>query len=457
VIPRLLALTRVWRSPGTSAFVVASKGAPEAVTGLCHLREPERQDVIEQATAMAGDGLRVLGIAKASLSGNDLPGDPDDLSFEFIGLVGLADPVRPTVASAVQECYGAGIRVVMVTGDFAATAQSIARQAGLQNTDAVVLGPQLDQMSDLELQQAVRTTNIFARVLPEQKLRLVEALKSAGEVVAMTGDGVNDAPALKSAHIGIAMGGRGTDVAREAADLVLLDDDFQSIVAAVRLGRRIYANLKRALSFVLAVHIPIAGVSLIPVLFGWPLVLFPVHIVFLEFVTDPACTIAFEAEPESADVMRRPPRDPAEALFSGKMIGLSLLLGASTLVAALGVFFFTLYGGRSESDVRALTFTTVVLGDLALVFTNRSWSRIVLADLRRPNPALWWLATATVGVLGLVLYVPLLRDLFGFSRPRFVDLIICLLAAAASISWFEILKILNRRRHNASLLFTAHP
>jgi P-type Ca2+ transporter type 2C len=424
---------------------------PEAIAEVCRLTDSARQEMMKQVSVMAGDGLRVLGIAKASSPRNKLPDDPHDFEFEFVGLLGLADPVRPTVPPAVQECYRAGIRIVMITGDFAGTAQSIARQIGLHNADAAVLGPQLDHMTASELDAAVRTTNIFARVLPEQKLRLVEALKAAGGVIAMTGDGVNDAPALKSAHIGIAMGGRGTDVAREAADVVLLDDDFQSIVEAVRLGRRIYGNLKRALSFVLAIHIPIAGVSLIPVLFKWPLVLFPVHIVFLEFVTDPACTIAFEAEPETADLMGHPPRDPAEPLFSGQMIGFSLLLGSSVLIAALGVFLFVLHRGADESEIRALTFLTVVLGDLALVFINRSWSRSVVASLRTPNPALWWLASATLAVLGLILYVPGLRDLFRFSSPQFVDVIVSVAAVAISVSWFEALKVYHKRRQGAPL------
>jgi Ca2+-transporting ATPase len=302
-------------------------------------------------------------------------------------------------------------------------------------------------MNDSQLDEVVRTTNVFARIMPEQKLRLVEALKGAGEVVAMTGDGVNDAPALKSAHIGIAMGGRGTDVVREAADLVLLDDDFRSIVEAVRLGRRTYSNLRRALSFVLAIHIPIAGVSLIPVLLKWPLVLFPVHIVFLEFVTDPACTMAFEAEPESNDLMRRPPRNPLEPLFSAKTIAVSLLLGSSVLVASLVVFLLALATGRNESEIRALTFATVVLGDLALVFLNRSWSSTVMASLRTPNPAVWWLMIASLGGLGLILYVPVLRDVFRFSSPHFVDLLICALVVIASLAWFEALKIVNRHRH----------
>ena len=255
-----------------------------------------------------------------SFRADELPDEQHDFDFEFLGLLGLADPVRPGVPEAVQECYTAGIRVIMITGDYPGTAQNIARQIGLQPLDQIITGPELDQMSDDELQERIKTTCIFARAVPEQKLRIVQALKANGEVVAMTGDGVNDAPALKAAHIGIAMGGRGTDVAREAAALVLLDDNFASIVQAVRMGRRIFDNLKKAMTFIFSVHIPIAGMSLIPVLLKWPLALLPVHIVFLELIIDPACSVVFEMESDEADIMQRPPRrldDPAVRAADG--------------------------------------------------------------------------------------------------------------------------------------------
>ncbi len=286
---------------------------------------------------MADEGLRVLGVARASVPPQALPVVQHDFTFEFLGLVGLEDPVRPTAVAAVKECRAAGIRVVMITGDYPGTARNIARQVGL-DVEKVVTGPELDGMTLAGLQDCVRTTSVFARVVPEQKLRLVEALKANGEIVAMTGDGVNDAPALKSAHIGIAMGGRGTDVAREASSLVLLDDDFTSIVQAVRLGRRIFDNLQKAMAYIFAVHVPIAGMSLLPVLFQWPLALLPVHIVFLELIIDPACSIVFEAEAEEADVMRRPPRDPRARLFGWRTLTLSLAQGLVVLALVAGAY-----------------------------------------------------------------------------------------------------------------------
>ncbi len=277
----LLAISQVWRSPDGADYIIAAKGAPEAIADLCHLPEGDVMAVLAAATGMASEGLRVLGVAKSHFSSQNLPGNQHDFTFEFLGLIALADPLRPAVPDAVRECREAGIRVVMITGDYAETARSIARQAGLDQEAGTITGPELNAMDPAALRERIGGTSIFARAVPEQKLRLVEALKANGEIVAMTGDGVNDAPALQAAHIGIAMGARGTDVAREAADLVLLDDDFSSIVKAVRMGRRIFDNLKNAMEYILAIHVPIAGLSFLPVLLGWPLILGPVHIAFL--------------------------------------------------------------------------------------------------------------------------------------------------------------------------------
>jgi Ca2+-transporting ATPase len=292
----LLAMSHVWRVPGEAGAVVAAKGAPEAIAELCHLDSAQRTRLGAQVRAMAEAGLRVLSVAEARVWDEaSLPDDQREFDFNLVGLIGLADPIRATVPGAVAESYRAGIRVVMLTGDYPLTAQNIARQVGLRPLEPVVSGAEIDALDDAALEENTRHASIFARVRPEQKLRLVRALQSSGEIVAMTGDGVNDAPALKAADIGIAMGERGTDVAREAAALVLLDDDFTSIVRAVRLGRRIFDNLRKAIAFLLAVHVPIAGLAVLPVLLGWPLILLPAHLVFLELIIDPACSIAFES------------------------------------------------------------------------------------------------------------------------------------------------------------------
>lgn len=444
--PHLLALSHVWRSPGGLDYVIAAKGAPEAIADLCHLDEQHTQALSRQVGALAQDGLRVLGVARSRFQQRTLPGEQHEFTFEFLGLVGLADPVRPTVPAAVKECYTAGIRVVMITGDHPTTALSIARQVGLRPLDEILTGPELDALSDTDLQQRIRSVNVFARAVPEQKLRLVNALKSNGEVVAMTGDGVNDAPALKAAHIGIAMGGRGTDVAREAASLVLLDDDFSSIVQAVKVGRRIFDNLQKAMAYIFAVHVPIAGMSLLPVLFRWPLVLLPVHILFLELVIDPACSVVFEGEPEEAGVMDRPPRNPHESLFSRQTLGVGLLQGASVLLIVLLVFAWSYYWGEGELDARALSFTTLIIANLGLILANRSWSRTIVTMLRSPNPALWWVVGGTLTFLGLVLYVPFLRDLFHFSTLHPDDLGLCLGSGILSVVWFEGMKWFHRTR-----------
>ena len=440
----LLALSHVWKSRTSDEFMIAAKGAPEAIADLCHYTAAQQQELAGRINALARDGLRVLGVARARFRQSALPSQQHDFPFEFMGLLGLADPVRPTVPAAVRECHAAGLRVVMITGDYPATAQNIARQIGLP-AERVITGPELSAMDDARLQQHIRDVCIFARVVPEQKLRIVQALKANGEIVAMTGDGVNDAPALKAAHIGIAMGGRGTDVARESSALVLLDDDFSSIVQAVRLGRRIFDNIKKAVAYIFAIHVPIAGMSLIPVLFQWPLVLMPVHILFLELIIDPACSTIFEAEAAEADVMRRPPRDPREPLFSRQNVLRAVLEGLIVLAVVLAVFSVAYHlRGQSADEARALAYTTLIVANLGLILSNRSRTRTILQTLRTPNLALWWVLGGATVFLTLVLSVPFLRGLFRFAALHPLDIAICLAAGIFSILFAELFKL---RRH----------
>jgi P-type Ca2+ transporter type 2C len=438
--PDLLAMTHVWCSTHHGRTVFASKGAPEAIAGLCRLSPEHRDRILQQAGTLASRGLRVLGVARGTGQGAPLPASQRDLDLEFVGLVGFEDPLRDNVPAAVAECQNAGIRVMMITGDYAPTARSIARQAGLSDPDTVITGQDLAQMSEEELLSRVRATQVFARVVPEQKLRIVTALKANGEVVAMTGDGVNDAPALKAAHIGIAMGGRGTDVAREAASLVLLDDDFSSIVAAVKLGRRIYDNISKALTFIVAVHIPIAGLSIAPVLIpGMPLLLLPVHIALLELIIDPSCTLIFEAEQPEPDIMCRPPRDPARRLFSRQTLVMALLQGLSVLAVALLIVLLAL-PGHGPDAARALSFASLVVAFLAIILANRSWTRSVASLIRARNAALWWVIGGTAGFLAAILTVPPLRSLFSFAPLHPGDLALSLLAGAGCLLWFQLLK-----------------
>ncbi len=442
--PRLLALSHVWRSKKGEDYIIAAKGAPEAIADLCHFAPAQTAALAARIEVMARNGLRVLGVARARFQQSELPTEQHDFTFEFLGLLGLADPVRPTAPQAIRECHEAGIRVVMITGDYPGTALNIASQAGLP-VGEVMTGPELDELSDAELQRRIGQVNVFARVVPEQKLRIVQALKANGEVVAMTGDGVNDAPALKAANIGIAMGGRGTDVARECAALVLLDDDFSSIVQAVRLGRRILDNIRKAIAYIFAIHVPIAGMSLIPVLFNWPLVLMPVHILFLELIIDPACSTIFEAEREEADVMTRPPRDRNEPLFSRRHIFYSVLQGLVVLAVVLAVFGAARFRGLSEEEARAQSYTTLIIANLGLILTNRSRTRTILATIRTPNTALWWVLGGATVFLALVLAVPFLRQVFRFGALSPLDVAICFGAGVFSILGFELVKFRPRR------------
>ena len=438
--PDLLAMSHIWQATARPHdFVVATKGSPEAIADLCHLSVTTRAALTKLVNGMAEEGLRILGVARATHTGPGWPVGQHDFAFEFVGLVGLADPLRASVPDAVRDCRTAGITVVMITGDYPATARAIARQAGLE-ADDLVTGQELDGLSDAALAARVRTATVFARIMPEQKLRIVNAFKANGGIVAMTGDGVNDAPSLKAAHIGIAMGGRGTDVAREASSIVLLDDDFGSIVTAVRLGRRIYDNLRKAMGFIFAVHVPIAGLALLPLVFGLPILFGPMHIAFLEMVIDPVCSLVFEAETEEDDVMRRPPRAPDEPLFSGALIGWSLLQGALAFVLVAAIFIVAVRRGMPETEVRALTFFSLVLAIIGLIFVNRSFSASLMTALRRPNPALGWVLIAVTTMLSLTLLWPFASALFRFGPLHADDLTVTFGAGVLVLTILEVLK-----------------
>jgi Ca2+-transporting ATPase len=446
----MLAMSRVWQSPDKGERLIAAKGAPEAIVDLCHLDAAQGARILAQVHAMAGDGLRVLGVAQATFPTGALPGQQHDFDFAFLGLVALEDPVRPDVPQAIAECQAAGIRVVMMTGDHPATAVSIARQAGLSTAAPVITGAELAAMSDETLAARLADTHIFCRVQPEQKLRLVRAFRARGDVVAMTGDGVNDAPALKAADIGVAMGARGTEVAREAAALVLLNDDFSSLVTAVRYGRRIFANLRKAIVFVVSVHVPIVGLSIVPVVFGWPMLLMPVHILFLQLIIDPACSVVFEAEPLEPDAMRLPPRRPDQKLFDRAVMVRGLWQGAGLLLLLLGV----VAGARAwlpadaqrDDTVRALTFVVMVLSNLGLIHANRAWGRTAWLGSAESNRQFGWIAGGTVLVLAVVLAVPAVSRLFSFSAPTAPLLLAALGVAVLSMAWFEAVKQVQRRR-----------
>jgi Ca2+-transporting ATPase len=436
--PDLFAVADVYNA--ADGCVAYAKGALEAIAELCRMPADQLARIRKQTDVLGNDGIRVLAVAATgSFAATDaLPETPRGLPFAFVGLLGFADPLRGEVPAAVAECRSAGVRVLMITGDYPATARAIARQAGI-GTD-VLTSDDVNALSDAELSGRLRTATVLARIRPQQKLRIVECLKANGEVVAMTGDGVNDAPAIKAANIGIAMGGRGTDVAREASAIVLLDDNFGSIVTTIRLGRRIYDNLRKAIEFIVAVHIPIAGLAILPLLAGLPLILTPIHIAFIEMVIDPACSVVLEAEEAEADVMRRPPRDPRSPLLLRHRIWWALLQGLTVLAILAVLLVASARMGLPEGDVRALVFTALILANVGLILVNRSFDSSVWQALARPNPALRFLLVGVAAVLALALFFPPAREIFRFGRLHWDDLSVCVIVGAANLILLEKLK-----------------
>ncbi len=437
--PQLKAMSHVWQFDESLDRVVSAKGAPEAVMDLCHLSEADRQAWSHTIDSMAAQGLRVLAVAQSHYEGNDWPETAHAFAFEWLGLIGLTDPLRPEIPQAMAECRSAGIRVIMITGDYPATAQVIATQAGLPPGQTLT-GDALDRLNDEALQALLPQVSVCARISPHQKLRIVQALQAHGEVVTMTGDGVNDAPALHAAHVGVAMGLRGTDVAREAADLVLVDDNFASIVRGIRVGRRIFGNLQKSMRYIFAIHIPIAGIALAPMVMAWPALMLPLHVALLEMVIDPACSIAFENEPADADVMQRPPRDTRAALFGMKDIAWALAQGLLVL-ACVGLTYAWAKGwiiGETprawlEEEIRAMVFVTLVLGYAALIVVNRAAPGHFLASLRVPNPSAWGVILLAWACVVLGMYWPWLAEALKFAPLQAPQWAVALSAGGLSL------------------------
>jgi len=461
--PQLRAMSHVWTADDGDAHIVAAKGAPEAVFDLCHLPPAELARAQAAAAALADQGLRVLGVASSRVPGAlgtiTLPGQEHDFDFTLLGLIGLEDPLRFGIADSVAECLQAGIRVVMITGDHPGTATAIARHAGILTAskkpgnsaaDEVLSGDDIDTLDDAALRERMRHTRVCARVAPVQKLRIVQALQAEGQIVAMTGDGVNDAPALKAAHVGIAMGQRGTDVARESAALVLLDDNFASITAAVRLGRRIFDNVRKSMAYVLAVHVPIAGMALLPVLLGWPTALFPLHIAFLELVIDPACSMVFENEPAKQNGMQQPPRDVKAALLNRGTLWQAMAQGVVGLLAVMGAMAWGL-AHASPEHARTLAFATLLLVNLSLIFMNRSAQLNPRAWLLRPNGVLWGVCAVALGVLLTLIYVPWLQNLAAFAALDAEQWAVCGTLLLATLSAFAVIKVALRAPKSLSI------
>ena len=448
----ILAMTRVFASDEPDTHLLATKGAPEAVADLCHLGAAQRETIRRQVESMAERGLRVLGVARGRWRGPALapdqsppwPQSQHDFDFEFLGLLALADPPRPEVPAALAQCRRAGVRVVMMTGDHPATARAIAQQVGLSARPEVLTGAELEALDDAALTARLRHVDLCARLTPAHKLRLVQLLRASAEVVAMTGDGVNDAPALKAADVGIAMGERGTDVAREAAALVLLDDSFARIVAAIRQGRRIDDNLRKAIRFTFAVHLPIIALALIPTLLQWPALLLPVHIVLLQLLIDPTCAVVLEAEPEAPGLMERAPRAVGDSPFALATLGYAVVQGLGIAVLLLWGHAWFNAQGASAAQSRGVVFITLVLSVMLLILAQRNVARPALWSVRSPTPWLWRITAAMLLMLAAVTGLPWLRGLMGLALPGTAGMVTVAALLALCLAWLELVRLLGQ-------------
>ncbi|MEO0072538.1 MAG: cation-translocating P-type ATPase [candidate division WOR-3 bacterium] len=438
---KLLAMTRVWQNITNHQIVAVAKGAPEAIFDLCHFTTEEYSKLKLNVNQLATEGFRILALAYAYFPSSDLPKSAHDFSFNFLGLLGFEDPIRPEVNQAIKDCETAGIKVMMITGDYPDTALNVARKISLKDA-TVINGETLSSADDSYLAQYLRKPTIFARIRPHEKLRIVNVLKSQGEIVAMTGDGVNDAPALKAAHIGVAMGRSGSDVAREASDLVLLDDNFASLVAAIRQGRRIFDNLRKAITYVFAVHLPIVGLAFIPTLFKQPLALLPIHILFLELIIDPASSVIFEMEKEEHDIMVRPPRKITESIINWRMLLLGSIQGGSLLLTTTLIYLLAPRYGVAVESARTMAFINLVLGNLAIILTTRDPKGKFFSGLKRFTRGLTILIGATIGVLALITNVAFLRTIFKFGKISWSQGLVTVLASLLVILLAEVIKLL---------------
>ncbi|HTN06996.1 cation-translocating P-type ATPase [Agriterribacter sp.] len=427
--------------------VVAAKGAPEAIIAVSHLTEAESAAMLQQVNALAEKGYRVLGVASSSFEGNAFPAKQQQLPFQLLGFVAFYDPPKPNIKSVFEQFYQAGIAVKIITGDNEVTTKAIAQQAGLKNAGSAMNGGQLLQLTETEMQEKLREVNIFTRMFPEAKLAAINALKNDREIVAMTGDGVNDAPALKAAHIGIAMGNKGTEIAKQAAALILASDDLQGMVDAVAIGRRIYTNIKKAVQYIISIHIPIILTVSLPLFLGWlyPAIFTPVHVIFLELIMGPTCSVVYENEPMEPNAMRVPPRPFTATFLSLNEMTISIIQGLAITAGVLLMYQYGVQNGYDEAGTRSLVFTTLILANIFLTLCNRSFYYSLLSEMRNHNPLLLYIISATVLLLMLMLYAPPVAKFFKIIPLSPGELLICGAAAAVSVLWFEVWKWAKRK------------
>lgn len=427
--------------------IIAAKGAPEAILRVSRLEDKQAEAARKMLDELSGKGYRVLGVVTSAFAGNHYPDNQEDLPFTFLGFVAFEDPPKKGIDEIFRQFYEAGIDLKIITGDNALTTKAIARAAGLRNPDSCIDGDELMQLDPGDFKEKVKSTSIFTRMFPEAKLAAIDALKAEDEVVAMVGDGVNDGPALKSAHIGIAMGQRGTEIAKAAADLILVQDDFARMVEAVATGRRIYDNLKKAVQYIISIHIPIILTVSLPLFFGWvyPDIFTPVHVIFLELVMGPTCSIVYENEPMEKNTMQRPPRALTDTFLNGRELMTSILQGLVITVGVLGMYRYAVSQGGSEEFTRTMVFTTLVLANVFLSLVNRSFYFSVLETLRYKNRLLVGILLISLMMLTLMLYVDPVTSFFHLMTPHWIDLLKCAGVAAISVLWFDVVKLINGR------------
>jgi Ca2+-transporting ATPase len=422
--------------------IIAGKGAVERILEISNLPDKLRKEILVKTHELAGKGYRILGVASGDWSATAYPDHQDGFEWTFEGLVALFDPPKKGIEKVFEKFYSAGLAVKMITGDYHETALNIANKSGLRNNGTVLTGPALMAMSDAELQEHVRTTAIFARMYPEAKLRIVEALKANGDVVAMTGDGVNDGPALKAAQIGVAMGLRGTEVAKAAASMVLVDDNLKHMITALEMGRRIYANLRKAIRYIISIHVPIILVVLLPLVFGWTYlhILGPVQVIFFELIMGPTCAIAFENEPTEPNLLRQPPRSVTARLFSWRELALSLVQGIVISAGVLAMYFYGVWQGDTEAETRTNVFLTMMASNILLTLANRSFQHTMVRTLFYKNNTIWSIIGISSAAVLAVMYVPFLTRLFQLGNIKMTETLLCIAAAVVSVGWFEVYK-----------------
>lgn len=437
-------------SSSNGTKIIAAKGAPEALINVSNLTKPEIQQIHSAIELLAAEGYRVLGVGVSHYTRDTYPDKQQDLPFEFKGIVAFYDPPKANIHGVLEDFYKAGIDVKIITGDNAATTVSIAKQIGFKDYDKTISGDELMALSDKELQTCVMETAIFTRMFPEAKLKIINALKSNNQIVAMTGDGVNDGPALKAAHIGIAMGTKGTELAKQAASLILLEDDLSKMVDAIAMGRKIYTNLKKAIQYIISIHIPIILTVFIPLALGWvyPNIFSPIHIIFLELIMGPTCSIIYENEPMEPNTMTQKPKPLSSTFFNWHELSISIIQGLIITAGTLFIYKYSVFNGFNEAITRTMVFTVLISANIFLTLINRSFYYSILTTLKYKNNMVLFIVFLTISVFGLILYFSPLTAFFGFETLKLSQLITCIAIGFISVIWFEIVKLIYRKSNS---------